>query len=137
MSEREASKDRLSDLGAQIDELLVEVPEVSDGTNLNTFDHTDTENGFEVGIAKSIRPDGQTAYHVRKGPICDSGYHESWDYHWGDCEPTVTHGRRHESRVFSSSQHPDDTYEVFPLNPSEAEDLVSLYRSAKAESGDS
>lgn len=127
LSGSESIDTRLGQIGEGIKALLSGVQEVSDGTNLNTFDNVAVPSGVILGISKSIKPNRQIGYHVRKElPEDETGNYETWDYHWGDREPQCLQIRSHTSRRFSSSFHLDDKFKKWGLGNSDIEAMQKI-----------
>ena len=104
---------RLQEYSVEIDELLLDVPEIYDGTNRNTADDVTDEYGATYGVAKSQCPEGNFNYHVRlKGSVDPSGYAKSWDFYWGHGGKSTILSRIHESRRANSAVYGDDERKV-------------------------
>lgn len=120
---------------AAIDALLYDVAAVSDGTNINTFASVLNRNGVELGISKSVHPDGSTGYHVAQRLQKNTqGYRRAWDFHWGDREPKVTETRIHTSRMLSSAWHPNDYWKQRKIGEPDREHIeriIAEYRESK------
>jgi len=118
---------QLEALSGEIDELLLDVPPVLDGLGgQNTFNTVKDIQGYELGLSKSEKPDGTLGYHVATAqPIGRTGYIDSWDFHWGDREPTSLYARTHKSWLHLSITDPGDVRKAAPINIVDTEGMIA------------
>lgn len=131
MSEQLATpslEQQLSLLAREVDELLAGVEPVTDGlNNINTFAPVTDAYNNALLVAKSLKKaNSLLEYQLAfTAPADTAGYIGNWEFKWGIDTPKVLFTEVHESRLLSSSTHPDDQRELRELD---LEDVAGLMR---------